>query len=415
MASSKVDPLLPEAQVDPTDRPAMDWPSDPWDATDQTGQVERVRRQTRPIKWFVYTAMLVVIAMILVAGGVGWWYLGKINPPGDPGDLQSIEIPEGATFDSVTQQLLDDGFITDARVWEQYVERNDGLEITPGFYQLRPDDHMGNVLARLRTPPAQTTTNVTFPEGFTIARMGRRVGSVVERMNEDDFIAAATSPLVTARWLPPGTGTLEGLLFPDTYSVSNAESPAQLIDRMVDLMERVGDQEDLETKAAQLGYTPYEVLIVASMIEREALVAEDRAKISRVILNRLSISEFNPDNPFPLQIDAAVLYGRDQVGLDPDLPFSALRRIDTPWNTYLRPGLPATPIANPGRASIRAALNPAPNPAPGDPICVDLPDPSECYYLYYVLADPDGTHAFSATLDQHEANVTRYSDVELGN
>ena len=409
-----LDPLLPEAQVDPDSRPAMDWPTDPWDATDQTGQVERLRRQTRPLKWAAYSAMWILVVVILIAGAVGWWYLGKINPSGDAGDLANIEVPENATLDTLNEQLLDDGFITDVRVWEQYVERNGGLEITPGFYQLRPNDHMGNVLARLKTPPAQTTTNVTFPEGFTIAQMGRRVEGVVERMDETEFIAAATSPSVVARWLPPGTGTLEGLLFPDTYSVSNAESEAQLIDRMISLMERVGEQEDLESKAAAMGYTPYEVLIVASMIEREAAVPEDRAKISRVILNRVAVSRFNPEEPFLLQIDAAVLYGRDQAGLDPNLNYAELRQIDTPWNTYIRPGLPATPIANPGRASIRAALNPAPNPAPGDPICKDLPNPSECYYFFYVLAAEDGSHAFAATFEQHEANIVRYSGVEFG-
>ncbi len=411
---TQLDPLLPEAQVDPTDRPAMDWPTDPWDSTDRTGQVERLRRQTRPLKWVAYSLMVVVIVVILIAGAVGWWYLGKINPAGDPGDLVNVEIPVGATFDDVTQLLLDEGFITDARVWEQYVERNDDLEITPGFYQLRPNDHMGNVLARLRTPPALTTTNVTFPEGFTIDRMGRRVDAVVERMTEADFIAAANAPGVTAKWLPPGTGTLEGLLFPDTYSVSNAESPAQLVDRMVALMERVGEQEDLEAKAAELGYTPYEVLIVASMIEREAAVPEDRAKISRVILNRLAVSRFNPDEPFPLGIDATIFYQRDRLGLDPNLSFAELRQIDGPWNTYLRAGLPATPIANPGRASIKAALNPAPNPSPGDPICVDLPNPSECFYFFYVLAAEDGSHAFSATFEQHEANIATYAGIEFG-
>ncbi len=409
-----LDPLLPEAQVDPDSRPAMDWPTDPWDATDQTGQVERLRRQTRPLKWVAYSVMWITVVVILIAGAVGWWYLGKINPSGDPGDLANMQVAEDATFETLNEQLLEDGFITDIRVWEQYVDRNGGLEITPGFYQLRPNDHMGNVLARLKTPPAQTTTNVTFPEGFTIAQMGRRVEGVVERMDETEFIAAANSSSVVARWLPPGTGTLEGLLFPDTYSVSNAESEVQLIDRMISLMERVGEQEDLESKAATMGYTPYEVLIVASMIEREAAVPEDRAKISRVILNRIAVSRFNPEEPFLLQIDASVLYGRDQVGLDPNLDFAELRQIDTPWNTYLRAGLPATPIANPGRASIRAALNPAPNPSPGDPICEDLPNPSECFYFFYVLADEDGSHAFSATFEQHEANIARYSGVEFG-
>ena len=412
---TQLDPLLPEAQVDTDDRPAMEWPTDPWDHTDRTGTVERVRRQTRPVKWLAYTAMSLIIVTIMIAGAVGWWYLGKINPEGDPGPLQNFTVAEAETFDSLSERLLDEGFVDDVGVWEWYVERNGGLEIVPGFYQLRADDHLGNVLGRLRTPPAQTFTRVTFPEGFTIERMGRRVDTTVERMNENEFIEAANDGSIRPRWLPDNIDSLEGLLFPDTYDVSNADSERALIDRMITLMERVGEQEEIETKGAALGYTPYEVLIVASMIEREAAVSEDRAKISRVILNRLFVTRFNPDDPFPLQIDAAVLYGRDQVGLDPDAPFSTLRVIDTPWNTYSRPGLPATPIANPGRASIRAALNPAPNPAPGDPVCQVLPPEQrdDCFYFYYVIADEEGGHAFAVTGDQHNSNVERARQLGL--
>ncbi|MDX2380819.1 MAG: endolytic transglycosylase MltG [Acidimicrobiia bacterium] len=397
---TQLDPLLPEAEVDPDDRPAIEWPTDPWDATGETGAVERLRRQTRPLKWVVYTLMVLILATILVAGAVGWWYLGRINPEGVAGDVQNFTVAETDDLDSMSQRLEDEGLVSDAGVFRWYVERNGGIEIVPGFYQLRPDDHMGNVLGRLRTPPGETYTTVTFPEGFTIERMGRRLGSTVERMNEDDFIAAANDPAVRTAWRPPGIATLEGMLFPDTYQVSNAESEEQVVERMISLMERVGNQEDIEVRASNFGRTPYEMLIIASIIEREAKVPEDRAKISRVIHNRLFVD-------MPLQVDASVLYGRDLAGIDPDTPFSELRQIDTPYNTYMHSGLPPTPIANPGRASIRAALNPAPNPPPGDPICVDLPEPSQCYYFFYVLADEAGTHAFAATFDQHDANVAR--------
>lgn len=397
---TQLDPLLPEAEVDPDDHPAIDWPTDPWDETDQTGMVERLRRQTRPLKWTVYTLLVLGLVVILIAGAVGWWYLGKINPEGSAGDVQNFTVAAEDDIDSLSQRLEDDGLISDAGVFRWYVERNGGLEITPGFYQIRPDDHMGNVLGRLRTPPGETYTKVTFPEGFTVDRMGRRLDATVVRMNEDEFVAAANDPTVRTAWRPPGIASLEGMLFPDTYQVSNAESEEQVVERMVTLMERVGNQEDIEVRAPVLGRTPYEILTIASIIEREAKIPEDRAKISRVIHNRLFIQ-------MPLQVDASVLYGRDLAGIDPDTPFSQLRDIDTPYNTYLRPGLPPTPIANAGRASIRAALNPAPNPAPGDPICVDLPEPSQCYYFFYVLADEDGGHAFAATFDQHDANVAR--------
>jgi UPF0755 protein len=350
--------------------------------------------------------MAVTIVMILIAGAVGWWYLERLNPDGAPGDVQNFTVAEDDTLDSLADRLYEEGLISDTGVFEWYVERNGGLEIIPGFYQIRPNDHMGNVLGRLRTPPSQTTENVTFPEGFTLARMATRLESTMPRLSAEEFMAAANDTSIASAWRPPGVTSLEGLLFPDTYAVSNAESEAQVVERMVALMERVGEQEDITNRANAQRRSPYEILIIASMIEREAAIPEDRPKIARVIYNRLFLGT-------ELQIDAAVYYGRDQQGIDPELPFSELRLIDTPWNTYSRKGLPATPIANPGRASIEAALNPAPNPAPGDPICRQLPEPDKCLYLYYVLADEDGSHAFAATRQQHDANVARAAELGL--
>jgi UPF0755 protein len=207
---------------------------------------------------------------------------------------------------------------------------------------------------------------------------------------------------VISTYRPPGVSSLEGLLFPDTYQVSNADNEAQVVERMVTLMERVVSQENLDTKAAILGISPYDILIIASMIEKEAKLDVDRPKIARVIYNRLFIG-------MPLQIDATLLYGQPK-GSSP----SALSEVDSPYNTYMHTGLPPTPIANPGRASIQAALNPSPNPSVGDPVCQVLPDPTQnCIYLYYVLADENGGHAFAVTLEQHEANVQRARDLGL--
>ena len=402
---TQLDPLLPEAQIDPDSRPAVDWSSDPWDATQQTGSVERLRGQRRPLKWLIWASIAVALVGILVAGAVGWWYLGKINPEGEPGDIVSFTVNADDDLESIALRLADEGLVSDPGIFEWYVEREGGLELTPGYYEIRPNDHMGNVLGHLRTPPGQTYTKVTFPEGFTLTKMADRLDTSVDRLDAAEFLSAATDGSIRASWQPLTVDSLEGLLFPDTYQVSNAESEGQVIERMIANMERVGDQEDIDNKSAALGRSPYEILIIASMIEREARVPEDRAKISRVIHNRLLVSQLDRDNPFPLQIDATVLYGRDQAGIDPELRFSELRQIDGPYNTYLRPGLPPTPIAAPGRASIEAALNPAPNPPAGDPICAELANPTQCFYFYYVLADENGSHVFASELWQHERNV----------
>ena len=304
-----------------------------------------------------------------------------------------ISVNDDDTLDSIGQRLADQDLIEDAGVFRWYVDHHGGLEVTPGYYQLRPNDHMGNIMRVLRTPPSETFTKVTFPEGFTIERMALRLQEKVSQLSAPDFESAALDGVVRSVYQPDGVTSLEGLLFPDTYQVSNGETEADVVQRMVTLMERVGGQLNIEERAAALQRTPYEVLIIASIIEREARLDVDRAKIARVIYNRLFLG-------MPLQVDATLLYNQDA-----SLPFDQLRAIDTPYNTYLYTGLPPTPISNPGRESIEAALNPSPNPSLGDPICATVPRDTACVYLYYVIANEDGGHAFAATLEQHEANV----------
>ena len=371
------------------------WHRDPWDDADVTDAlvVERPRRQRRPFKWFMWLLCYLGLAGLVAVGAAGLWYSQQVNPKGDPGAAITFTVSADDTLETVSERLHSEGLIESASVFRWYVERHDGLELIPGYFRIRPDDHMGNIMRVLRTPPSETFTKVTFPEGFTFDKMGHRLEEKVPRLLAVDFNVAATEGSIRSVWSPEGTNSLEGLLFPDTYQVSNGESAGQIIERMVKLMERVGRQENIEERAPLVGMSPYQVLIVASLIEREARVPEDRAKIARVIYNRLYLG-------MPLGIDAALFYGQD-----PTLSFSEVKALDTPYNTYLNTGLPPTPIANPGRASIAAALNPVANPSLGDPICVGLTDGSPCLYLYYVLADEDGGHAFSATLEQHEANI----------
>lgn len=378
------------------ERRRSDWETDEWDEAGEVPAVETLRRQTRIVKWVVWLALVLVAVLIIVAGYVGWWYLGKVQPEGESGAPVAFTVVAGDDVDSLSERLAAEGLVVDASVFRWYVERQGGLEITPGFYQLPTGDHMGNVLSRLRTPPDQTYRRVTFPEGFTLEQMAERLEEEMPRLSADAFLDAANSLGVPARLRNPSQPSLEGLLFPDTYQISNADNEAQVVERMIAIMERVADQEELEARAANLSRTPYEILVIASMIEKEAKLDEDRPKIARVIYNRLLIG-------MNLQIDATLYYENDPDG---GVPFSVLRQVPGPYNSYLNAGLPPTPIANPGRASIRAALNPAPNPPPGDPICQALDDPTvDCLYLFYVLANEEGGHAFAATAEQHQQNV----------
>lgn len=379
------------------------WPHDRWDDPDlaEAAVVEHSPPRRRVLKWCVFAVGALLIVGVLTAGAVGYWYIRQVNPTGESTEPINFTVVPTDTLESVSVRLEELGVITNARVFRYYVRSKGGIEFTPGYYELQPRDHMGNLMRVLNTPPAATYKKVTFPEGFTIAQMGQRVQRDLPPMTESAFLAATQSPELHSTLQPPGTTSLEGLLFPDTYQVAGNESEVQVVQRMILLMERVGRQVEIDRRAAELELTPYDVLIVASMIEREAKFDVDRPKIARVIYNRLALG-------MPLGIDATLCYGQPAGTTQ-----GTCKATDSPYNTYLHTGLPPTPIANPGRASIEAALAPSPPLGVGDPLCADLAPGVKCELLYYVLADADGHHVFAVTQEQHDANVQAARDAGL--
>jgi UPF0755 protein len=175
----------------------------------------------------------------------------------------------------------------------------------------------------------------------------------------------------------PTLSDWEGLLFPDTYEFSRSADPEDILQRMASTMEQRVNSIDWTAWEA-LGYTKYQGIVVASLIESEVRVAEERPTVSSVLHNRLA-------DGIRLEIDATVLYAlgtRDVAEFD--------REVDSPYNTYIASGLPPTPISAPGRASLEAAAAPA---ATG--------------YYFYVLSDLEGRHAFAETFEEHQANVNQ--------
>ena len=382
------------------------WREDPWDDHDAwlASEFETQPQDVRPDSRTVLIALSVVMTVVLSVGGTAMWYLRQVNPPDEVSSgkplATNFTVNQGDSLITVSKRLEQEGFIVNASVFRWYAERKGGIDLQPGYFSLIKREHIGEIMKKLNKSPSITFTKVTFPEGFTIKQIAQRIEDKTTRITAQSFYEAMTNELLTSEYFPKNMASLdlvpyrfEGLLFPDTYQVSGNESVASVLDRMLRLMERVGKQEGIEDSQAKVGKSPYQILIIASIIEREAKLEIDRGKISRVIYNRL-------ERGMPLQIDATLYYNSPE-----NASFTELKAIDSPYNSYLYNGLPPTPIASPGRAAIRAALNPSPNPDLSDKMCIGIKKTQNCAYLYYVLSDADGGHTFAATEQDHAINV----------
>ena len=380
------DPLLPN-----------NWHDDPWDRVETVSEesLDTSPREFRHLGGVFRTLTIVLAASVLLLGSLGWWAIRVLNPSGDPGVAINFTVNEGDTVSSVATRLESAGIIGNAMIFVWYASTKGSVALTPGYYALKPKDNAGSLIEALSTPPDQTFISVTFPEGMTVAQMGKRLSEKMTFMSVEDFATAANSPDTESVLRPKSVTSLEGLLFPDTYQISGDDTEARVVARLVSMMERVTRQVDLTAGAKARGFSPYEILIIASLIEREAKVATDRSKIAQVIYNRLA-------KKMKLEIDASVKYGQDPV-----MTWTEMKATDTAYNTYINAGLPPTPIANPGKASIQAALAPFGAPPATDPACSGLAVGVKCEYLYYVLADAAGGHVFATTYDQHLLNVEK--------
>ena len=295
-----------------------------------------------------------------------------------------------------------DGMLPDVRRYSRQILL--GLGVVAVLFIAWAGFQVSNLAGDLRvedTPAAPsdnavTEVEVVFPEGFTVAQVAARLERDAPGFTAADVDAALASGELAAPFRPDGVNSYEGLLFPALYRVASYEQEADVLGRMIEEMRSRALANDIEAAAQRLGRTPYEIIIIASLIEKEVKVAEERALVSRVIHNRLELE-------MELQIDAALYYGAPE-GAD----FASLKAANSPYNLYAVKGLPPTPIANPGEASLIAAMNPADDPTEADPICTARTRKEKqqpCRLLFYVLSDAEGRHAFSSTYRLHELNV----------
>jgi UPF0755 protein len=374
-----------EEPDDPDDWGDPDWGEPDWgddEAGDEWGHVfteadDYVRVPKggrRGRRWLIVG--LVVFGLLTLAGiGAAAWINSQVNPSGGPGELIEVEVSGGATVGSLATDLEEAGIITNALVFRGYSRQQGFSEVQAGRYELSLNSSMGDVIVVLEAGPSAppAAAQVTLPEGLRLDEVVPRVTDALSSYDPAE-LQAAIDAAPTPKYRPADVTSLEGFLFPDTYRIEagDEEDEAKLIRQMIEQFNLVTTELGYDAAAERTSLSAWDLVIIASIIEREARVPGDQAKVSRVIHNRLA-------QGMALEVDATLLYG---IGHKEVLTQSDLET-DTPYNTRLYPGLPPGPIAMPGRSALDAAINPEPGP-----------------WLFYVLASEDGSHFFTDNFDE---------------
>ncbi len=358
---------------------------------------EAMWRPPEPAPWWVRIVKVAVVVVVIgivaatgayVAPRLADRIAAEVTVSTIPaGQEVVLTVPLGSTAADIGTLLQSAGLITDGGTFERTV-RIQGVaeQLKAGSYTMVGGMSTNAIVSQLIAgPPAPDTFRLTVIEGLRIEEM---IESLAEQTDYtfDELAAPLLDGTVTSPFLPeelppdvPPLTAWEGLLFPATYDFVEDATPAEIVGRLAsELNTRMAavDWSALEEK----GFTQYEGLIIASLIEKEAKLDEDRPLISSVIHNRLDEGQL-------LQIDATVIYA---LGENPGRVLLSDLEVDSPWNTYRVSGLPPTPIGGVRDLSLEAAA-----------------DPADTDFFYYVLVDENGKHGFSETVEEHNEKVAQ--------
>jgi UPF0755 protein len=336
----------------------------------------RRRDRDRSGRWrhpVLLSLLIVTILILAVAIGGFVWAEGQINPGGHHGPNVSVSIPAGSSTAKIGSILAKAGVIHNGTLFALYVRIKGDGPLLPGHYALPKNSSYQSAISALEAGPKLVTERLVIPEGYTVRQIAQAVGALPQlHLSAERFLAAATSGEVRSPYEPAGLNNLEGLLFPATYQVQEGQSEIDVLEEMVGAFDDQASSVGLTSTAARDHVTPYQLITVASIVEREAKLLGDRGPVASVIYNRLRIA-------MPLGEDSTQTYFLRLR--DPGLiPTAAQLNEPSPYNTRLNKGLPPTPIANPGLASLQAAAN-----------------PPRTTYLYFVEVKPDGQLGFASS------------------
>ena len=324
--------------------------------------------------------MIVLLCLGLFFGGLDKPYKAQQT------DVKiELTIPKGASTESIAKILEEKELISSAFKFRVLSKLNgyDGT-LRAGDYSLSPSMEGTAILEALSKGGQEKGNRVTIPEGMTVEEIASRLEEK-GLVNKEEFLMVAGEynegghPFLS--YLPKGEKRLEGFLYPETYEFPKNATESDIIERMLDQFDKVFDDKAY-AKVKELGVSPYDAVVIASIIEKEALKPEDRPLIASVIYNRL-------EKNMKLQMCATVIYA---LGYNKGYVTTADTKIESPYNTYIHEGLTPTPIGAPGKSSLDAALNPA-----------------HTDYLYYVLKpDDSGTHNFSSDFAKFSKDKEAY-------
>ncbi|CZQ95179.1 Hypothetical protein Tpal_1852 [Trichococcus palustris] len=354
------------------------------------------KKEISLVRKIVWAIVSVGIVLALVVGFAGYKYVTEALQPLEPDSTEiiEVEIPIGTSTKGITQILEDKKIIKNATIFNYYIKTQNVSDFQAGFYELSPSMKLNDIIAKLQEGGSSVPDQkILIKEGDTAEEIATEIEAKTDftaaeflaLLNNPEFLASVTAKfpdlLTEATQRTDTRYKLEGYLFPATYDYLMGSTLEGLVTQM---LQKANDViVPYKDQIAAKGYTIHQILTIASLVEKEGVTPEDRAKIASVFFNRLAID-------MPIQSDISILYA---LNVHKELVTFADLEIDSPYNLYKNTGMGPGPFDSPSEGAIKATLNPA-----------------TTNYLYFVADTKTGIVYFAETYEQHLENQSQYVD-----